>query len=299
MNKSYRFKKCPICDDVNWNIVYQGLIRRGSGGDRIFAQVGGCSTCGLQQLEESKALDVEKYESSDYRDIVGQGADINLHYNLHDDLAKFTFDVAWPYSFRGASVADVGCGGGVLLDHLSGIAGSLIAIEPFIEYSKCLKEKGYKWYASLDDACLNYRNSLDYVFSTQVIEHVEDPVGFLRGIFKILRVGGVAIISTPNLHDVLMEMLPEEFKQHFYRVQHKWYFTMQTFEKAAIAAGFKKINKKYKHRYGLSNTMHWLNSKKPRGRTVFPGIDEQISLNWISWLEATGKSDNLYLVLEK
>ena len=40
--------------------------------------------------------------------------------------------------------------------------------------------------------------SYDIVILTEVIEHVDDPVGFVRAIIKLLKPGGKAIISTPN-----------------------------------------------------------------------------------------------------
>jgi SAM-dependent methyltransferase len=40
--------------------------------------------------------------------------------------------------------------------------------------------------------------SFDSVVSFQVIEHIEDDGSFLREIFRVLRPGGVALITTPN-----------------------------------------------------------------------------------------------------
>ncbi len=46
-------------------------------------------------------------------------------------------------------------------------------------------------------------NSYDSVVSFQVIEHIEDDKLFLEEIFRVLKPGGVAIISTPNIRHTL------------------------------------------------------------------------------------------------
>lgn len=40
--------------------------------------------------------------------------------------------------------------------------------------------------------------SFDVVVSTEVIEHIEDPVPWLRHVIGLVRGGGVAVFSTPN-----------------------------------------------------------------------------------------------------
>jgi SAM-dependent methyltransferase len=41
--------------------------------------------------------------------------------------------------------------------------------------------------------------SFALVTSVEVIEHVENPIGFLRNIGRLLRPGGVAVLTTPNV----------------------------------------------------------------------------------------------------
>lgn len=41
-------------------------------------------------------------------------------------------------------------------------------------------------------------NFFDYVTMDQVLEHLPNPIEFLKGVYSILRVGGILIISTPN-----------------------------------------------------------------------------------------------------
>lgn len=47
-------------------------------------------------------------------------------------------------------------------------------------------------FTNLDD------NSFDYIVSFQVIEHIKDDVLFLKEIYRVLKPGGTAILTTPN-----------------------------------------------------------------------------------------------------
>jgi 2-polyprenyl-3-methyl-5-hydroxy-6-metoxy-1,4-benzoquinol methylase len=46
-------------------------------------------------------------------------------------------------------------------------------------------------------------NSFDTVVSFQVIEHIEDDLLFLKEIYRVLKPGGIAVISTPNILQTL------------------------------------------------------------------------------------------------
>jgi SAM-dependent methyltransferase len=57
---------------------------------------------------------------------------------------------------------------------------------------------GYKVHVGLFDPDVYEENFFDYVTMGQVIEHVTDPVETLRGVRRVLKPGGTAILSTPN-----------------------------------------------------------------------------------------------------
>lgn len=73
-------------------------------------------------------------------------------------------------------------------------------------------------------------NSFDTIVCFQVIEHIEDDIFFVKEISRVLKPGGKAIISTPNIHLTLSrnpwhtrEYTPKELQillaQHFKNVQ--------------------------------------------------------------------------------
>jgi SAM-dependent methyltransferase len=180
-----------------------------------------------------------------------------------------------------------------------GLTSSIVAIEPSAPFSVSLKARGYAWYPDTRSAARDFAGKVDLVLSTQVIEHVDDPHGFLVDIAEILKPDGIAVVSTPNRCDVLMELLPDSFPAFFYRTQHRWAFDAASLSHCAQRAGLVVSEVKHVHRYGIANTIYWLKECKPRGRTPMAPLDSAIDKHWATWLEANGRADNIYAILKR
>ena len=293
------FPTCAVCGTDSWLTVYEGPIRDGAFGATREARVCRCETCGVDRVAEQACLPIESYETVAYRNLLKQDHDAAHHNAAHDELARFTLDTLWPISLRGKTVADLGCGGGALLDHVRGLASKIVAIDPSEPFAPSLKSRGYAWFPSASAAAKDYAGRVDIVLSTQVIEHVDDPLAFLRGVADLLTPDGVAVVSTPNRRDILTELLPDIFPPFFYRTQHRWAFDAASLGYAATRAGLQVDQLRHVHRYGLANTMHWLKESCPRGRTPMAPLDGAIDRHWQAWLESTGRADNLYLIAHR
>ncbi|MDB4145245.1 class I SAM-dependent methyltransferase [Amylibacter sp.] len=290
---------CKICQSSEAEAIYSGDVRDGKFGSFKKAQILRCTFCGADRIEGVANLSLGDYETDFYRNHIGQNHDVSDHHATHDHLVKFTLDAIWPQNLRNKLVGDVGCGAGALLDHLCGVTNrDLIAVEPSLSWESALVERGYKWFSSCNDALEIYQNKLDYIFSVQVIEHVEDPRLFLADLKALLAPEGRILISTPNRNDILMKLLPDEFSRFFYRTQHMWYFDVKSLENCANRAGLTVDNVCFKQRYPLSNTVNWLKSKIPSGSEKIAFFDQQIDSAWRVWLEENAMADNIYLILK-
>ncbi len=56
-----------------------------------------------------------------------------------------------------------------------------------------LKGKNYPTRTPLSD------NSVDIVFATEIIEHLSNPIPIIEEAFRILKPGGIAVVTTPNI----------------------------------------------------------------------------------------------------
>jgi SAM-dependent methyltransferase len=295
--KDRDFPACPVCGSESWTVVHDGPVRDGAFGASKTGRVARCGGCGVERLAETLCLAEGAYRGSEYRAHLGQDQNLANHYKSHDELVRFTLEVLWPRSLRGSTVADIGCGGGSLLDHVRGLPAEILAIDPAVGFSDSLRERGYRWFAGAADAASEFAGKVDVAFSVQVIEHVADPRAFLAEARTLLKQNGLLILSTPNRADILMELLPHDFPGFFYRTQHRWAFDADSMSGCAESAGFRVAEVRHIHRFGIANALRWLRDRKPTGRASLAPFDRAADDLWRTWLESTGRADNLYVVL--
>lgn len=72
------------------------------------------------------------------------------------------------------------------------------------------------------------------IYVKQIIEHLNDPLNFLRQVRRLLKAGGKAVIITPNCPYALNRFFWDDYT-------HKRPFTKKGLERLAIDANFKKI----------------------------------------------------------
>jgi len=118
---------------------------------------------------------------------------------IHQRLLKAYYE-AIPY-VKG-DLLEVGCGEGRGVELLAPLAKSYTAVDKIVEIAETIRQKfpetkflnmNVPPFEGVADA------SFDTVVSFQVIEHIDQDQSFLREIYRVLRPGGTAVISTPNI----------------------------------------------------------------------------------------------------
>lgn len=139
---------------------------------------------------------------------------------IHQRLFK-AYVIAKDY-VRG-DVLEVGCGEGrgvgLLMEH----ARSFTAVDKIQEVIDALMKKypsGRFLSMTIPPLSELPDNAYDSIVSFQVIEHIQEDVLFLREIHRVLKPGGIALLTTPNRRMSLSrnpwhirEYLPEELKK--------------------------------------------------------------------------------------
>lgn len=152
-----------------------------------------------------------------------------------------------PYAL-GKKTLDFGCGGGFIANALSYIASSSTGIdinENAIAYARQHFKRAN--YFCMDFAqLLETKEKYDFVYSSEVIEHVSDINLYMKTLAHLIEKGGYAYITTPDLdHPKVPENITDwPMLCPPIHVQH---FTKKTAEKLFERYGF-KINKFYKHK---------------------------------------------------
>lgn len=292
------FEACEVCGNDNWTEVYSGRIRDGSVGN--YAEngtVGECSVCHVQRLAERCTIPDDYYETDQYRLALQQSVSSEKAYAEQDWSVRYTHEVLWPTSVRGKTVADIGCGVGSFLDTCRGLAAKQIAVEPCIPFQDSLKNRGYHVFGSSEEASGSFTAAVDLAVSIQVIEHVSNPVGFLRAIRPLLKNDGELLITTPNRRDILRSLVPEVFDEFFYRKVHRWYFDTDSLVECATRSGYEVVSCVTIQKYGMANALQWLRDKKPKGFSQLPGIGPSADGFWKGYLQEIGQADTLSLRL--
>lgn len=99
---------------------------------------------------------------------------------------------------KSVRVLDVGCGFGQSLGYHTARGCDVYGVEADENIRRVADKFGYKVHVGLFDDSIYEPDFFDYVTMDQVIEHVTDPILTLRGVARILKPGGTAILSTPN-----------------------------------------------------------------------------------------------------
>ncbi len=127
-------------------------------------------------------------------------------------LGYITEQIAWhfgkdrhmPHAFEGLEILDVGSGGGLLCEPLTRLGGKVLGIDAApsnIEVAKL--------HAAEQNLDIDYQNILaedlletganfDVVLAMEIVEHVENPAGFIQSLAGLLRPGGLLVMSTLN-----------------------------------------------------------------------------------------------------
>ena len=254
---------CKICGSVEQSVLYRGPVRSGRFGQSSInlQTVWLCGGCGAGYLP-SQAVD---YASAEYRMLVDGSDAPEDFYRLHDGEQVEKLRMLGTGSLRDMVLMDVGCGAGSFLDLAKGFCKTTIGIEPTPSFQEALAKKKHEVFPYCHEVPDVWEGQVDVAVSFSVIEHLEDPLAFLKDIRRLLRPGGRLLLSTPNRKDWLLEFLPDDYARFFYRTVHTWYFDAEALSKLVLLAGFADPAVSHLHRYDLSNALLWLRDKRPTG----------------------------------
>ena len=137
---------------------------------------------------------------------------------------------------RAVRVLDIGCGFGESLGYYQARGCDVYGVEADENIRRVADKFGYNVHVGLFDASVYEANFFDYVTMSQVIEHVTAPVQTLSGIARVLKPGGVAILSTPNASGWGAKVFGR-YWINWHAPYHLQFFTLQSMQLAAEQAG--------------------------------------------------------------
>ncbi len=107
------------------------------------------------------------------------------------------------------------------------------------------KPDNYKKIIKADVMCLSEiieHNTVDAIYCGELLEHLENPIKFLRECRKVLINNGIIVLSTPNPHSIYETFLTIfMIKKYFYTKDHICIYPQRWIIRMFEIAGFKEV----------------------------------------------------------
>lgn len=300
--------KCPLCNSSNekQNVVTSYVYGSDKKYPRAFFH---CESCGVHYQFPGLSHEEEaRFYAAEFEGFMagragntGGWEKAEDHILANEATRQRRMKYIAPHLTSGASILEVGCSSGFMLLPLSHSEFKCSGVEPSGIFSDFVKSKGLSVFDSLNDLKKSQPNELfDLILHFFVLEHIADPIDFLRMQLSLLKSGGKIIFEIPNAADPLYSVYDiPAFERFYWSIAHPWYFNENS-----IQYLLKKLGVTYKiileQRYDLSNHMVWARDGKPGGMgrfTDFLGPD--LENDYKQALIKTGYCDTLVCIITK
>ncbi len=139
----------------------------------------------------------------------------------------------------GRRLLDVGCYIGVLLEIAQERGWEAWGVEPSRWAVEEARRKGLRVMAGTLKEADFADEFFDVVTMWDVIEHLTDPMGELREVHRILKIGGIVCIHTMNIESLFAKLMGPRWP--WLMEMHLYYFSPRTLTKMLEKAGFQVI----------------------------------------------------------
>jgi 2-polyprenyl-3-methyl-5-hydroxy-6-metoxy-1,4-benzoquinol methylase len=260
-----------------------------------------CGNCDVQFLHPMASVDeLTDYYNGEYRKEY-----VHQSYYCQEEMDKF-----FQENLREASqrldrirrqldpqdeVLEIGCASGYFLSTVAPWVKSAAGTEWDANNEQYAKAKGFDVRRNIDE----FAHSFDKIFLFHVLEHILDPVAFLKGLRPFLKENGVVYVEVPNRDDVLLKTYHlKSFCDFYYQTAHLWYFNRISLEYVCRQAGF-SIHMEPLQRYDFSNHIHWMTRGVPGGQGMYAELfSDDCNQAYIKSLAKNWQTDTLFCRLQ-
>jgi SAM-dependent methyltransferase len=150
----------------------------------------------------------------------------------------------------GGDLLEVGCGYGYLLDEAGPFFDNRVGTEFSPQGAEIARATGVEVFVGgIEQIPLEHK--FDCVVATQVIEHVYEPLPFLRQLARHTKPGGHIVVATPDIGGVLRRAMGRRWPS-FKAPEHVLYFDFPTLSALMHRAGLGDIRRlPYPHAFPL------------------------------------------------
>jgi SAM-dependent methyltransferase len=221
---------CPLCSA-------KGARTRHQEGDYIMVR---CLECGFI-YQNPRPSEEERLTS--YQDYLPQtAAEIEAWRMMMEPVFRKAADLIEQY-MPGGRLLDVGTGYGFFLDLMQSRGWEVMGLEtslPGARYGQ--KRWGLEILPQPWEKASFHEKEFDVVTAFYVIEHLPDPLAFLKEVYKILRPGGMIVLRYPHTTPIKTILSLMRIKNRLYHLPfHLSDFSPTSMCRALTMSGFGQI----------------------------------------------------------
>ena len=287
---------CILCNGIK--LLYVTTVR-----DDANLKVYECNDCGHIQINPPPAIeeDTEYYENNIvYRQLIKEDEldDIQLMTKMEQWTLPqvLTLESVVSLSDR---ILEIGSGYGWLVEKMRNKGYCFDGVELNWKQREMAKSRAgvnlLSINLNIDALPTEMKGSYDWVCMFHVLEHMKDPVSFLKSAISALKPNGKIMIEVPNFNDYAKK-ISDNYDKFSYKRQHISYFKEDTLKKAMIYAGIKPVEIKCIQRYSVENALYWCRNNKPfleYYQTAVPESLEFVDKYYREKLENSMEADSL------
>jgi 2-polyprenyl-3-methyl-5-hydroxy-6-metoxy-1,4-benzoquinol methylase len=238
------------CNESNWIDVFHtrkfGLVR--------------CPSCGtfridpppVQNDEEGAQFYTEYYDNKKHEDVV-----LVRKNGTRNSRFWLVWDKCLEIRTVGKSAVDIGSGDGRLCNELREAGWQSVVGIDVSRPRVAIAKKRYPEITFFDtplDKTGVAPHSFDLITMDNVIEHLPDPVAFLKVLREYATPGGKLVMITPNMESGLYRLLGRRWTPELAPHAHIFLFTADSLSKLASRAGFEVVTASNIHIPGHTGT---------------------------------------------
>jgi SAM-dependent methyltransferase len=220
--------RCPLCCGT----TFEPFERQTDDGRELTYIL--CSTCGMViQSPRMSEEDLAEFYAAGYRLAVQgtEGAtekDLRMQAGRARHLVEFCRGIVPTVSRH----LDIGSSSGALLRAFGRKYGSTgVGVEPGAAYREIARKRGTRTVSALEELERPSQGSFDLVSIIHVLEHLPDPVGYLRRLRETwMAPNGRLLVEVPHL-----------FGHRGTELSHLWVFSPRTLRQTLELAGFRVL----------------------------------------------------------
>jgi SAM-dependent methyltransferase len=217
-------------------------------------------------------------------------------YDHREKAQQYRFDLLLPKLKKPAKMLEIGGGYG---NFIGKFVERGLAIEPaFVEANperlnfacKKFSLQGYETIDAIKD------KQFDLILMFHVLEHISEPVQFIKTCKDLLSPGGSIIIEVPCSEDPLLSLFDcNEYKNFYFQPMHPVIYNESSLRFLFDYCGLSPDVFLYEQRYGLSNHFQWLAKGRPGGNKIFEAVfGLSCDLDYRKQLRKNKKTDTIF-----